>query len=240
MTSIVLFSGGLDSTTLLNSVASSGEPVIALTLRYGSQHQQAETAAASRVITRLRRYYDIVHEVIDIPPAIFVGGGSTLMGEGVIPNEEYHDPEKESPSSTVVPFRNAVFLSVAVARAQALGASKVHLAVHQSDHEGWAYPDCSPEFIGAMMAAAYVGTLREVRLEAKFVWMTKAQIVKQAFLQSAPLGLSWSCYRGGEVHCGTCPTCRERIKAFREAGFIDPVKYLSNPTWPEGAIQWLA
>lgn len=218
---VVLVSGGMDSAVALAEAIELDEPVTALSVRYGSVHENAESQAAKALV----EWYGVEHVVISLPTEIFKGGDSSLLGESVIPNEEYHDIRKESPSSTVVPFRNATLLSVATAYAEAHGHTAVYMAVHASDHGGWAYPDCSPEFIGSMMAAVYVGTLRKVRLVAPFLWMTKAQVVQRGFELGVPFKLTWSCYRGGEKPCGQCPTCLERLKAFHDAGYKDQVEY---------------
>jgi len=236
MKSIVLLSGGMDSTTALAQAIKQSDEVVALSLLYGSKHQASENGAAQMVV----RHYGILREVIAMEPEVFAvpGGSALLEGGQEVPNEEYHDPEKESPSATVVPFRNANLISQAVAYAEAHGFDRVWVAVHASDAQGFAYPDCTPEFMGAMAAAVYVGTHRKVRLEVPFQWMTKAGIVQRAHSLGVPLQLTWSCYRGGKLHCGACPTCLERIKAFETAGFVDPVVYDAHITWPEGLQGW--
>lgn len=223
MNSVVLLSGGMDSTTALAQAVEQSDKVVALSLLYGSKHQVMENSAAQQVA----RHYGILREIIAMEPEVFaVPGGSALLEGGKdVPDEEYHDPEKESPSATVVPFRNANLISQAVAFAEAHEFNAVWVAVHASDAQGFAYPDCTPEFMGPMAAAVYVGTHRKVQLKVPFQWMTKAAIVTLAYRLRAPLHLTWSCYRGGKLHCGNCPTCRERIKAFETAGFVDPVAY---------------
>jgi 7-cyano-7-deazaguanine synthase len=218
---LVLLSGGLDSATALALALSQGSHVAALSIQYGSVHSDAEGKAAHAVAG----FYDLPLEILTLPTSIFRGGNSALLGESNIPNEEYHDPEKETPSATVVPFRNANFIAAAVAQAEARGFEEVWMAVHATDHGGWAYPDCSPEFIGAMAAAVYIGTLRKVRLVAPFINMSKGDIVKVGTQLNVPYHLTWSCYRGGDLACGECPTCLERLKAFRDAGVEDPIKY---------------
>jgi 7-cyano-7-deazaguanine synthase len=234
MRSIVLLSGGMDSTTALAKALKIGG-VEALSVRYGAVHQEAEVMSAGLVA----EWFHVGHRVIDLPSDIFRGSGSALLGESEIPNEEYHDPTKETPSATVVPFRNATLLSIATALAEANKFDYVWAAMHQTDWGGWAYPDCSPEFAGSMSSAIYIGTLHKVRLVTPFIWSTKAEIVQEAVELEAPLQLTWSCYRGGDFHCGECPTCLERAKAFALAGYMDPVRYLTLPhalTLPQGLI----
>lgn len=228
MKAVVLLSGGMDSTTALAKCLQQGmEEVLPLSVRYGSTHEAAESMAAEQVAN----FYHLPRYVVTLPPDIFSGGASALLGESDIPEEEYHDITKETPSVTVVSFRNANLISAATAIAEAHGFDQVWVAMHQTDFSGWAYPDCSPEFVGAMAAAIYVGTMHKVRLVTPFLWNTKAEIVMEAAELEAPLQLTWSCYRGGNHHCGECPTCKERIKAFSVAGYIDPVEYVKEQEW---------
>lgn len=243
MDAVVLLSGGMDSTTALAQALRDGaETVLALTFDYGSMHALKEQAAAKRVVEHYQgkvKGRQVIHQTFSLNEIMFHNSGSSLMGESEIPDEEYHDVEKESPSSTVVPYRNAVLISNAVAFAASRKYDRVYVAVHASDAQGFAYPDCTPEFIGNMVSAAYIGTHKQVRLVSPFQWMTKSEIVERAVNLWAPLQLTWSCYRGWEIACGNCPTCRERIQAFREAGYEDPIPYsipvhyeLTTRSWP--------
>lgn len=236
MKAVVLVSGGMDSAAALGKACTTQgmDDVVALSIRYGSMHQDEEFRSA----VDLAAFYAVNHVRMDLPADIFKGSGSALLGESIIPNEEYHDIEKETPSATVVPFRNAVFLAVATSFAEAHGFDQVWVANHASDAAGWAYPDCTPEFMGPMAAAIYVGTLRKVRLVTPFQFMSKAEIVALAADLEVPLQLTWSCYRGGEKPCGECPTCLERIKAFAVAGFRDPVEYLKPIAWDQELIDY--
>ncbi len=234
MKAVVLHSGGLDSTTALaQAIRDGSQMTMALAFTYGSRHRSAEMDAGRKVIEHymLKGTPALIRYELALPEFIFQGSGSSLMGESEVPEEEYHDPEKESPSSTVVPYRNAVLISIAAAIAESRGFDRVYLGVHQTDAQGFAYPDCTPEFIGAQESAIYIGTHRKVRLVAPFQWMTKADVVTRAAMLGAPVQYTYSCYRGGEKHCGACPTCRERIQAFKTAGFVDPVPYENDPLW---------
>lgn len=240
MSALVLLSGGMDSTTLLAKVANEEVRVHALTLDYGSTHSFNERYAAKLVC----EHYGIPHHEGSIPKWWFQGGSSALLEEAPMPHKTYKELEDEQgPSVTVVPFRNAVFLSVAVAMANARGLERVFFAGHATDHGSWAYPDCSPEFVGAFGAAAYIGTYHATRLVAPFLHYTKTDIVREAATLLAPLHLTWSCYspimstdyghietghldsKPKMVHCGECPTCIERLAAFASAGYDDPVDY---------------
>jgi len=231
MKAVVLLSGGMDSAVALAQAIEDGSSqTLALSIEYGSRHQVKEIAAARMIAAHYRKRVSLRHMVVQLPN-LFDGSGSSLMGESEIPAEEYHDPEKESPSSTVVPFRNAMLISAATAIAASNGFDRVYVAVHMSDASGFAYPDCTPEFMGPMSSAVYTGTHREVRLVVPFQWMAKYQIVKRGADFEVPFNLTWSCYRGGRIQCGQCPTCLERIKAFRDARFIDPVSYAVPVQW---------
>jgi 7-cyano-7-deazaguanine synthase len=235
MEAVVLLSGGMDSTTALaQAIADGAKRIVAISVTYGSVHGPAEMAAAAKVAN----YYRVAaRRIIQLGP-IFNGSSSALMGGSEIPSEEYHNPEKETPSVTVVPFRNANLISVAATIAEIEEADLVYFGVHATDARGFAYPDCTPEFMGAMEAAVYIGTHRKVRLVAPFQWMAKSDIVVRAAELGAPLHLTWSCYRGGAKQCGKCPTCRERAKAFDEAGFLDPVGYEIAMQYRLGCKPW--
>ena len=233
MSAVILFSGGLDSTAAVGvAVEDHHKKIYLLSLDYGSLHGEAERNAAWNVTHDLREIYPDVEFLVPEPiklPAIFAGGHSALMGDVPMPSGVYQDLKTQGPSSTVVPFRNANFISIATTIAERDGYDMVYIAVHASDHNRWAYPDCSPEFIGAMMNAVYVGTMHKVRLVAPFLWMTKAEVVRKGYDLGAPLSKTWSCYRGGKFHCGTCPTCIERHKAFIEAVKFDLTQYDVDP-----------
>jgi queuosine biosynthesis protein QueC len=225
MRSVVLLSGGMDSATLLGRVLQSGagdDTVNAISFRYGQRHEKEIHAASD-----LCAHYDLPHEVIDVA---LPRAGSVLMTDKAMPQMSYEELQAaEGPSPTYVPFRNGTFLSLAAAYALDLGADTLHTAVHADDGHNWAYPDCTPEFVGAMQNAIYVGTYHEVRLQAPFVYLTKAEIVALGTLLRVPFDLTWSCYEGREFACGTCPTCVSRLEAFDQAGLKDPIPYERTP-----------
>ena len=229
---LVLLSGGIDSTTLLAKAIEENDEVEAISFKYGATHEAQEVAAAFAVAL----YYQVAAAAIDLPSSIFSGGDSALLGEAEMPEVSYETLDEGGPSPTVVPFRNAVLLSMATALAAARGFDFVYTGNHASDWGGWAYPDCSPEFLGPFSAAVYVGTYHKVRLRAPFQWMTKAEIVRLAAELRVPLKLTWSCYdpqiehaSSPKIiiyrHCGVCPTCFERKKAFKDSGVSDPTEY---------------
>jgi len=244
MKAVVLHSGGLDSTTAISQAIEDGaEEILALSVHYGSLHNDAEGESAKDVI---QEYSDVRHGAVVtrlavvMPKEIFQSERSALMGEIEMPNMTYQEiQQSEGPSPTVVPFRNANLLSIATAIADARGYDFVYIGAHADDAHQWAYPDCTPEFLGAMANAIYIGTYEKVRLVFPFIWMQKWEIVTRGVELGAPLHLTWSCYNpkalgvekgptGGVtewIHCGKCPTCIERANAFAEAGFIDPTAY---------------
>lgn len=216
MSTIVLLSGGMDSTVLATMEASHG-PVEAVSIHYGQRHVR-ELDAARAVAARL----GIRHEVADLSVLRQHLTGSALTDDIEVPHGHYAE---ETMRATVVPNRNAIMLSVAVGIAVSRGAGTVATAVHAGDH--YVYPDCRPGFIQAISTAARLGTrgFGDVDITAPFVDLTKAQIALLGSEMGAPVGLSWSCYEGGDLHCGRCGTCVERSEAHRLAGVADPTAY---------------
>jgi 7-cyano-7-deazaguanine synthase len=233
MSAIVVLSGGLDSTVALAEALElnlwNSDLVGAVTFQYGQKHDKEIEAA--RVIAE---YYHLkYHHVVDLP-LIFSGSGSVLIksNEMEMPRVSYKDiDESYGVSPTYVPFRNANFLSMATSLALVNDADEVWAGMHAEDAHNWAYPDCTPEFIGAMAGAIYVGSYHKVRLVTPHEWRSKAEVVQRGVELDVPFDLTWSCYDGGEYHCGTCPTCVGRIGAFRSNKDIDPVPYEIGIDW---------
>lgn len=215
---LVLLSGGLDSTVLAARLLVAGHQLDAISIHYGQRH--AKELDAARAVAR---WLGIRHNVVDLQLLREHLGGSALTSDGVdVPDGHY---AQENMRATVVPNRNAIMLSVAVGIAVSRGLAQVATAVHAGDH--FIYPDCRPEFITAMDTVAHLGTagFGDVRVVAPFLHLTKADVVILGNQFGAPMELSWSCYRGGEVHCGRCGTCVERSEAFRVADVADPTSY---------------
>jgi 7-cyano-7-deazaguanine synthase len=210
---VVLLSGGLDSSVLLGSRVGIGDECRAVSVWYGQRHA-IEVDAAKHVSD----YYRVPHEVIDLPPSLLAG--SALTGGGEVPHGHYAD---ESMRVTVVPNRNMLLLAIAGAVAVREGAGAVAYAAHTGDHA--VYPDCRPAFADAMGAALSLCGYHPVDLLRPFVRMTKADIVRSGWVNRVPLGLTYSCYEGGDRHCGRCGTCVERREAFALAGVPDPTVY---------------
>ena len=220
---LVLASGGVDSTTLLAlAVAEYGaENVYALSISYGQKHVR-EIEAAQAVAA----YYGVQQRFLNLG-AIFADSTCSLLAHSdeAIPASTYAEQQAASggaPVSTYVPFRNGLFLSSAASMALSLGCEAVFYGAHHDDWAGNAYPDCSREFVDAMNRAIVEGTGGELRLEAPFVEASKADIVRVGLELAVPYELTWSCYEGGDVPCGTCATCLDRAAAFAANHVEDP------------------
>lgn len=221
---IVLLSGGLDSSTcaVLACNEFGSENVIALTLFYGQKHaKEIEAAKAVSEFLNIKEHY------IERLPDIFKGGGSTLVDpDKPNPETSYEElNESHGISPTYVPFRNANLLSVATTIALVKGADTIFYGAHSEDARHWAYPDCTPEFNGAMANAIFTGSYMQVRLVTPLQWMTKREVVALGKKIGTPFELTWSCYNGFEKSCGVCPTCVGRLQAFRENELEDPIEY---------------
>ena len=212
---VVTFSGGLDSTTLLYWAAKRYD-VSALTFDYGSKHNEREQRAAREIASRL----NIPHVIIKLPFVNEFFKSSLLQSGGEIPEGHYED---SSMQSTVVPFRNGIMLSIAVGYAESIETKSVLYAAHAGDHA--IYPDCRPEFLKAISEAGHHGTYLGVEIKDPFINMTKKEIVILGKELGIPFELTYSCYKGGKLHCRKCGTCVERKEAFQLAGIPDPTRY---------------
>ena len=214
--SVIIYSGGLDSTTLLYEEQQ--RIALAVSFDYGSNHAAREIACARHHCSLL----GIGHVVIELGFMSRYFSSSLLSGAEAIPDGSYDDSNMHS---TVVPFRNGIMLSIACGLADSRGLTRVLIANHGGDHA--IYPDCRPAFVEAMDGAMRAGTYEGVRLAAPYTNLTKADLVRRGAALGIDYGWTYSCYRGGEHHCGTCGTCTERKEAFREAGIPDPTIYNS-------------
>lgn len=214
---VVLLSGGIDSTTLAYHLKYHNRDLLPICINYGQRHKK-EIQAAEAIANSLERKL----EVIDLSSSANIFAGSALTSDIKVPEGYYTD---KNMAITVVPNRNMVFISLAVAYALSHGADTVAYAAHSGDHA--IYPDCRPEFADYMIDAVSTATDREVTLSVPFLYLTKADIVKIGLNKNYPVPyeLTWSCYNGREKHCGKCGTCVERLEAFKLNQAIDPVKY---------------
>ena len=232
--SVIVLSGGLDSTAALYRIKDAVD-VIAVSFNYGQKHKKELDFAAS-----LCADLKIKHHIIDLWSSGYTeaisNSGSSLVTNVDVPEGHY---EADNMASTVVPNRNAVMISIAASIAMAEGADNVIVGVHGGDHH--IYADCRPEFIEAMNQVVRIASGGKVSVAAPYLYDTKTAIAADALANAIPLDKTWSCYKGGEIHCGRCGTCVERIEAIEEArawfsniGQVmdaDPTEYEDHEFW---------
>lgn len=212
--SVIIVSGGMDSITLLYD--HKDEIALGISFDYGSNHNAREIPFAKMHCERL----GIKHITIDLDFMHQYFKSSLLDGAEAIPEGHYAD---DNMKSTVVPFRNGIMLSIAIGIAESNNLDQVFIANHGGDHT--IYPDCRPEFINAIDAAATAGTYNNVKVVAPYTKITKSDIARIGKKLGIDYTETWSCYKGGEVHCGKCGTCVERKEALAEAGIEDKTIY---------------
>ena len=220
---VVLCSGGMDSVTALYQVARDFEITAVLSFHYGSKHNHREIPFAEFHAQKLA----VPHSTVRLD---FIGEqfeSDLLKNGGEIPKGHY---EEQTMKQTVVPFRNGIMLSIAGGFAESKGAQGLVIAAHSGDHA--IYPDCREEFMRSMSDAIRLGTYAEVEVIRPFISMTKAEIAKRGNELGVNFSQTWSCYVGGEAHCGECGTCVERREAFLLAGISDPTNYLITSPLP--------
>lgn len=211
---ILVLSGGLDSVTMLHEYA--GRIAVAVTFDYGANHNERENACAALHCAAL----GIEHIVIPLGFMHTYFSSSLLQSGDAIPSGDYSDNNMRS---TVVPFRNGIMLAVAAGLAESRGLNTVMIANHSGDHA--IYPDCRPAFVDAMGLAIGAGTYEHITLLAPYTDITKSQIAARGKKLGIDYSTTYSCYRGGAHHCGTCATCRERRQALASAGILDTTVY---------------
>jgi len=219
---VVLASGGLDSCVTLAIAKKESREIALLHASYGQRTEARER----RAVEDIASFYRISHRLFVTLNFLKEIGGSSLTNEN-LPLEEA--PPASSPTSqipsTYVPFRNSLFLAVAVSWAEALGAGKIYIGASAVDAPG--YPDCRRQYFEAFNRLIEVGTKPETEIEivTPLIGLSKAEIIKKGVQLGAPLHLTWSCYQNQDLACGRCSSCRLRLKAFNEAGIKDPVPY---------------
>lgn len=207
---LVLFSGGVDSSTCLGMAKTKDTEVKALFIHYGQRHGLKELEAAKKVAD----YYQVELLEVDLS-SVFIHGKSSLTNiEEKVTQGDYADQEN---SNTEVEFRNGIFLSVTSSLAMQIGADQVYFGAHMDD-SGFIYPDCSPDFVNAMTQAIKMGTGEKVTLLAPFLYSTKSDLVAYGKSIGVPYELTYSCYNGSNPACGKCGTCIDRKKAFEANG----------------------
>ena len=223
MKAMVLFSGGVDSTTCLGIAVDKygAENVVALSIAYGQKHTKEIECSQ-----KIAQHYGVEHLYLDLGK-IFQYSNCSLLSHSdqEIPTESYAKQIEKThgaPVSTYVPFRNGLFLSSAASIALSKGCEVIYYGAHSDDAAGNAYPDCSDAFNKAINDAIYIGSGNQLKVEAPFIGLTKAQVVKKGLELKVPYELTWSCYMGEDKPCGVCGTCIDRAKAFEENGVADP------------------
>lgn len=216
MQTVAIFSGGLDSTVMLYQLLAEGNKVLALSVDYGQRHRR-ELEHAQRIAAGLGVEWQLA-DLSAIRPLIT--GSSQTSDDMPVPHGHY---AAENMKQTVVPNRNMIMLAVAAGWAISRQADRVAYGAHTGDHT--IYPDCRPEFADAMARAIGLADWHQVELYCPFIRMTKGDIVRTGAALNADFAATWSCYEGGDLHCGRCGTCVERREAFVQAGIADPTKY---------------
>ena len=215
---VIIYSGGMDSFTLLHHVLTQGfasDEVACLTFNYGQRHVR-EIEAAQTVCQGL----GITHKIVDISAMSTLMAGSSLTDDIDIPEGHY---EEDSMKSTVVPNRNMVLLSMAVAYAVSLKAPAVYYGAHSGDHV--IYPDCRPDFVQKMKDVCAIANYEPVSIETPFLHHSKGDILAVGKALNLDYSDTWTCYNGRDKACGKCGACVERLEAFSQNGLVDPLNY---------------
>ena len=217
---VVIVSGGIDSSTLLFKTVNENYETYALTFIYGQKHWK-EIESAKLICEHLR----VSHKILDLSVLKEIFTGSALTDSGVaIPEVPADVSHYDTLKATIVPNRNSIFLSVAIGYAVSTGANRIFFGAHHSDRG--IYPDCRPEFVEAFEAAERLATdSPDLIVDAPFAHMDKSDIVRLGSKLGVPYQKTWSCYRGDELHCGVCSSCRERKRGFTQSGVSDPTDY---------------
>lgn len=212
---VVIYSGGMDSFTVLNRAIHDGKQVCALSFNYGQKHIK-ELDYAANVCAEL----NIDHKIIDISAINQLLAGSSLTDDIDIPEGHY---EEESMKSTVVPNRNMILLSMAVGYAVSVNAGQVYYGAHSGDHA--IYPDCRPEFVMKMNDVCKIANYQPVEIYSPYLNDTKIDILTDGINMNLDYSKSWTCYNGRAKACGKCGACQERLEAFSENNIVDPLPY---------------
>lgn len=213
---VVIYSGGMDSYTVLHRALRAGFEVHALSFHYGQRHSR-ELETASQVCQQL----GVAHQVVDIRAIHGLIGNSALTdADRDMPGGDY---DADNMAATVVPNRNMILLSLAIGHAINIGANVCFYGAHGGDHV--LYPDCRPEFVEGVNAVAAVADFNPVRIAAPYLHDSKHTILADGLSMGLDYAQTWTCYLGGEYACGQCGSCRERLAAFAEQGVDDPLTY---------------
>ncbi|MGY5449723.1 7-cyano-7-deazaguanine synthase QueC [Agarivorans sp. MS3-6] len=212
---VVIYSGGMDSFTVLHKTLEQGLQPFALSFNYGQRHIK-ELDYAKKVCNDL----SLEHKIVDISSINQLLAGSSLTSDLDIPEGDY---QEESMKSTVVPNRNMILLSLAIAYAVSIGAKKVFYGAHSGDHA--IYPDCRPEFVNKMNDVSLVANYDPVEVISPYLLQSKIEILQDGLRMNLDYAQTWTCYNGREQACGKCGACQERLEAFQLNGLNDPLSY---------------
>jgi len=212
---VVIYSGGMDSFTVLHKALREGKKVHALSFNYGQRHKKELDYAAS-VCDSLA----VPHKIVDISAINSLIGSSALTSDIEVPEGHYEEP---SMKQTVVPNRNMILLSLAVGYAVSLEAKEVYYGAHAGDHA--IYPDCRPEFVHRMNDVCGIANYTPVEIVTPYIDESKTAILTDGLNMGLDYGKTWTCYNGREKACGKCGACEERLEAFRDNNATDPLEY---------------
>jgi 7-cyano-7-deazaguanine synthase len=212
---VVIFSGGMDSFTVLNLAVKQGLEVFALSFDYGQRHKK-ELDYAARACQAL----GVQHKIVNISAINQLIGGSSLTSDIDVAEGHY---EEDSMKTTVVPNRNMILLSMAVGYAVSIEANQVHYGAHSGDHA--IYPDCRPEFVKRMNDVCAIANYEAVEIVTPYLEVSKTAILTAGLKMGLDYNQTWTCYNGREKACGQCGACQERLEAFTENAVIDPLEY---------------
>lgn len=221
MKALVVLSGGMDSTTALSAAVElhGSKEVATITFNYGSKHNAKENVAAKNVAD----YYQVSNKLVQLPFVNELFKSDLLSSGGEIPEGHYAE---DTMRRTVVPYRNAIMLSIAAGYASSIGANQLVLGNHAGDHA--VYPDCREEFTKPFKQALLHGDWNPVSVIRYFENYSKAQIAEMGLKVGTPYHMTWTCYKGGDIACGRCGTDVERLEAFDLAQGTDPLEYLDR------------
>ena len=220
----VLLSGGMDSVAAFYEVLGQHEVVACVSFDYGAKHNAKEIPFAKLHADR----NGVHHQVISLDFINQLFKSDLLQSGGAIPDGHYAE---QTMKQTVVPFRNGIMLAIAAGYAESVAAEALVIAAHSGDHA--IYPDCREPFMQAMATAMGEGTYAKIQLLRPFIATDKTGIAKRGHQLGIDFSETWSCYKGGEIHCGVCGTCVERREAFILAGLPDPTVYAQTPELPK-------
>jgi 7-cyano-7-deazaguanine synthase len=226
MKAVAIVSGGMDSVVMAHLLKSEGHDLTLMSFNYGQRHKK-ELHFAGMASNDL----DANHVIVDLSHLTGLISSSSLTNDEIeVPDGHYAE---QTMKQTVVPNRNAIMLNIAAGYAVSIGAQFIATAVHGGDH--YIYPDCRPAFIKAtdtMLSIANEGFIDpSFRILAPFLYADKTFIASEGARLGVDFTKTWSCYKGGEIHCGSCGTCFERREAMRDAGVTDPTEYLATPEY---------